>query len=228
MKYLLLIIIAVPIIFDVGKFLYFFLQPLPEIGQTGTTFGQASEIRYIAAGDSTAVGEGASSIENTYAYRIAESISKDSRVVYGNVAVSGAKTGDVLENQLSKIIDFDPDIVTISMGANDLTHFRSEDEVIGNFRRVKEALIENTDADIYVTNIPDLRNAKILPFWYRYLIEARAKKLNEKIRELESERFKVVNIYDSVPYTPETYAADYFHPSDTGYQNWAKVFIDVI
>lgn len=228
MKYLLLIVVSTPILLDIGKFLYFRFQPLPEITPASVSLGQGSEIRYIASGDSTALGLGSTNIENTYAYKIAKSLSHKSSVIYKNIAVSGAKTDDVLEKQLSKIINFDPDIVTISMGANDLTHFSGNDNVINNYKKVKKILLERTEANIYVANIPDLSNAKILPYWYRNLIERRARRLNEKIAELESERFKIVNIHDSVPYTPETYAPDYFHPSDLGYQNWADTFLDNI
>lgn len=83
--------------------------------------GSGPTIRYIAAGDSTAVGEGSSDTEHTYPFKIAITLARKNTILYRNISVVGFTSRDVLEEQIDQIIVFKPDIVTISMGANDAT-----------------------------------------------------------------------------------------------------------
>lgn len=228
--FLLIGIVAAFVVFDACKFLYFFSQTkkLENISPKNLEFGQGASIRYIAAGDSTAVGVGASSIENTYTYKVAEYLGTNSKVEYTSIGVIGAKTEDVIGFQLEEIENYYPDMITISIGANDITNLVNEKTIYKNFQIIKERLEKNTKATIYITNIPYLGGAKLLPFWFRKFIDKKAVRINHALLNLESERFKVINIHDEIPRGAETFAADYFHPSDIGYKNWAKVFLNKI
>ncbi len=203
----------------------------PSIKQTGSTLGAGPELRYIAAGDSTAVGEGASSVEQTYAYNIAKSLSSRYNVTYENIAKGGAKTEDVIATQLEKIIAFNPDVVTISVGANDATHLRSSQSILRNYKTIIDTLTEKTHAKIYITNIANFYGATLLPAWYIQLIEQRSAKLNPEILKLNNgnDRVHIIDIHDfgwsNYPDRALTYSLDHFHPSDLGYQNWANAFL---
>ncbi len=233
---IIIFLVILYFVFEFGKFAYRYshLPALPAIDQSGKTFGIGSAIRYIAAGDSTAVGMGASTTENTYPYKIAEDLAKTNTIIYKNIAVKGYKTKDVLESQVEQIIAFKPDIVTISMGGNDATHLVSKKEVLKNYKSIISKLKEATSAKIYIANVPNFNGASILPWFYIQLIEHRSKSQNREILALEDERIKIVNVHDfgwaESPYSDraKTYSADHFHPNDLGYQNWTNAFLEKI
>ncbi|MDB4940117.1 MAG: lipolytic protein family [Candidatus Doudnabacteria bacterium] len=207
---------------------------LADIQQKDLTFGQGSVLRYIAAGDSTAVGEGASKVENSYTYKLALNLSAEHTVQYKNIAVIGAKTQDVIDHQLSEIIKYNPDVVTVSINANDLTHFVSGNIILKNDQLIIDTILKNTHAKIYITDVPGLQNAKIIPWWFRHLLDWKANSLNKKILtfqdKYEGNRVKIVDIHnfgwDTYHDIQKTFAADQFHPSDLGYQNWTNAFLD--
>lgn len=238
MKFLfaLATLIALYIAFSVGRIYYYAnFSKNPSIQQKDEVFGSEQEpknpeLRYIAAGDSTAAGEGASSVEKTYTYKIAQELAKERTVQYKNIAVRGAQTKDVLETQLAQIIEFAPNIVTISIGANDATHLVSEKNILKNYQAIIASLLENTEAQIYITNIANFDGARLLPIPFVQLIEHRSAKINPKIQALETERVKIINIHDfgwsNYPDKQVTYSLDFFHPSDIGYENWTNAFLD--
>lgn len=80
---------------------------------------------YLAVGDSISAGEGALPVTDGFVYRLYE------RAVFGskrkedfaNIAIRAAQTGHVLEHQVPQAIcitGFQPNVVTITVGANDL------------------------------------------------------------------------------------------------------------
>ncbi len=211
---------------------YSHYSPLPVIEQSETILGNGSPKIYIAAGDSTAAGEGASSTEHTYTYKIAKYLSQKNSITYSNVAVRGAKTADVLHEQIPKIIAAKPDIITVSVGANDLTHLLAAETILEQYKKIAEELQSKTSATIYMTNLPNFNGAKLLPFWYVAILEHRSRGINEKLISLENDRVKIINIHDygwgHFENISQTYAADNFHPNDIGYQNWANAFLEKI
>lgn len=235
MKYFLfiLLIIALYALFMYGRFYYFVhYSKNPEIIQTDKTLGQGKPLRYIAAGDSTAVGEGASNVDQTYSVKIAQDFAQDNAVSYKNVAVRGAKTKDVINNQIPKIIEFNPDIVTISIGANDTTHLVPAKEIIENYKTIIAELANKTRAKIYITNIPNFSGANLLPWFYIKYLESNSKKVNTELLKLKTDRVSIINIHDygwdKFPDISVTYSLDHFHPSDVGYSNWAEAFLSSI
>src|SRR5476649_2192485 len=82
---------------------------------------QTSTFTYVAMGDSTVEGVGASHPDRSYASIIYTSIlQKHKRAIYHNFGESGAPVREVIENQLEKAIAAKPDLITISVGANDI------------------------------------------------------------------------------------------------------------
>jgi lysophospholipase L1-like esterase len=79
-------------------------------------------VRYMSLGDSLAAGYKAQPATQGYAYqlyldRIFGSIPD---TVFDNAAVPGATSGDVLNFQISQVHLFEPTVVTMSVGGNDL------------------------------------------------------------------------------------------------------------
>ena len=223
--YGILVFIVLYFGFSYARFIYILSRAnLPPIEQKDHTAGMGQKIKYIAAGDSTAVGVGASETKNTYTSQIMEYLAESKSVEYRNVAAIGAQTDDMIENQLESIISFDPDVVTISIGANDITHWIPASKIVENYAIIIDRLIQETKAKIYITNVPRLDKAYLLPWPFRQYFDSQAKKANRALLELEKERVEFIDIHsvDSIN------SADQFHPSDEGYKLWSQAFLSKI
>jgi lysophospholipase L1-like esterase len=78
-------------------------------------------VTYVALGDSTVAGVGATRPERTYVHRLAARL----RTVYPrvrlvNLGVSGTTAADVVASQLPAALQQAPTLVTLSIGPNDL------------------------------------------------------------------------------------------------------------
>lgn len=235
MKYILLVLVLVG-----GYALYSWYRVisvaksanLVEFNQPETILGSGVELRYIAAGDSTASGVGASTFEKSYTYQLAQYWAQTNAVSYKNIGKTGTRTNDVLSAQLQQIIDFNPDVITLSIGANDRTHLKTNKQIMANYKSIIGQILEKTSATLYITDAPNFTNAKLLPQPYIFYMEQQTKRLNPEIKKLESDRVKIVNIHDfgwdTYPDLSVTFAADNFHPNDEGYNNWTNAFLSKI
>jgi acyl-CoA thioesterase I len=226
------IALLIYVLIILGRFLYIlYFADLPKIIQSDEkSIGQGPPLKYMATGDSTAAGEGASTVQQSYTYLIAQHLGQTHTVQYKNTGVRGYQTTDLLdESKLKTIIEYNPDIITISIGANDITHFKSPASTIANIKNILEKLTQQTKAQIYITNIPIVDRVTLLPYPYRKILEYRVKKTNPQISSLESDRVHIVDIHefgwDQFQDIRSTFAADQFHPNDIGYANWAAAFI---
>lgn len=233
MKYFLYSVVAILGAYLLVYFIRFryilYLAPNPVIVQTDQKLGTGSKIKYLAAGDSTTLGRGASKVEKTYPYQIAEYLAQKHQVEYKNIGVSGARLREVKEQQLPEIISFQPDIVTISIGGNDIDRLASKDYVLTNLNFIISELTTKTRAKIYLANLPNFTGAQLLPYPYVWLIEQRSEPINQAIALLENDRVKIANVHDFFSdhlKIDSTYSADYFHPNDFGYQLWTKAFVE--
>jgi acyl-CoA thioesterase I len=173
---------------------------------------------YVALGDSTAQGIGASSPANGYVGLLAKRIeSKTGRPVHViNMSKSGARSKDALEDQLPKLLQLKPDIVTIEIGANDLHIWDAT-----AFRDHLDQLFATLPEHTVISDVPYFgggrhrsRNQKAEEA--NKILGELAQKYNRKVAPLYSvtkERDSWLN-----------YSTDYFHPSNRGYQNWADAF----
>jgi acyl-CoA thioesterase-1 len=184
---------------------------------------------YVAFGDSTGVGVGARR-GGGYVARLFERIE---RVRTGssvkNFCVSGADTGDVLRSQLSRLnATHKPTLITVGIGINDVTHGLSPEQFARNYEEIITGLKSKTDAPIVVTNIPDISSAPRVPAFLHAQVQARIQLFNERIAEVaRRQELLLVDTYDMsrevIPNHPEFFSPDGFHPSDEGYEYWAKM-----
>ena len=178
------------------------------------------QITYLALGDSAAQGIGASQPSKGYvgliADRLAQKTGKTVRVV--NLSVSGAKIKDVLDNQVPQLKDYTPDYVTIEIGANDLVAFDA-DRFQSEYAQLASVLPANT----VVSNMPN--------FGGRIKRSQAVARANVIVAEqAEQHQLLLADLYTSTKSheTPFNYAADFFHPNNSGYKNWADAFWTVL
>lgn len=190
-------------------------------------FGTAGPpLTYLVLGDSTAAGQGGN-YENGIAVATARELGKSRRVVMTNLAVSGARTGDVLDRQLRT--GEKPDLVLLSIGANDVTNLTSISSIRKSLRGIVQRLkAANPAVAIVVTGSPDMEAAPRIPRLLRPIAGWRTEQVNEMFQAVARESGLTF-----APIAKETgplfrrdrslFDSDLFHPNDRGYATWIPV-----
>jgi len=183
-------------------------------------------IVYVALGDSTGSGVGAR--EGGYVTRLFKRIlthRPGSRLI--NLCFSGATTADVLREQLDSGMRATPQLVTLGIGINDIGHGVSLEQFSKNYGEIVAQLKNNTKATIIVTNLPDISSAPRIPAAMRSEYHQLIVEFNRRIAETAVAHGVIVfDVYtvthEELRSHPEYFSGDGFHPSDQGYELWAK------
>jgi len=123
----------------------------------------AEHTRYMALGDSLTAGYGAIPQTNGYAYVLYRTGAVDTipNTLFTNAAVPGAASGDVADYQVPQAALFKPDVVTLTVGGNDLLTILSGADPAtvltqygGNLSNILVGLCTSVpDVEIYVGNL---------------------------------------------------------------------------
>jgi lysophospholipase L1-like esterase len=192
--------------------------------------GRRPALRYVVLGDSTATGRGAPyerGIAVASARRLAATARR--RVTLTNLAVSGARMGDVRRDQLPAAMQLRPEVVLVAAGANDVIGLTRLGAVAEDLHRIADGLrAARCDVAIVVTASPDVGSAPRLAQPLRALAGWRTRRLNDALEDVVRDRRLVL-----APIARRTgrrfradrslFAADGFHPSAKGYATWTVV-----
>lgn len=185
---------------------------------------------YVALGDSTVEGVGASTPEATYVSRVHARL----RAVYPranvvNLGADGATSADVIADQLERAVLLRPRLVTLSIGPNDITAHVAAAQYERNVDTIFRRLVGETGAVVVASLLPDLA---VTPRFRRRPttpdIGKQTLRFNEALlRRARPNGIEVVDLYHpsraEIPQRPELLAADGYHPSDVGYERWAEL-----
>lgn len=194
--------------------------------QTGMKDKRDVPVVYVALGDSTGVGVGAR--EGGYVARLFERIKQERpRSSLTNMCVSGATTDDVLFDQIVPAVTSNTTLVTLGIGINDAGRGVSVERFTRNYEEIIKRIKAKTNAPVIVTNLPDVSLAPVVPLSMRDELRSRITLFNERIEEIAGRyALIVVDVYTTtheiIPQHPEFFSSDGFHPSDVGYEYWAK------
>jgi acyl-CoA thioesterase I len=185
---------------------------------------------YVALGDSTVEGVGATTPDAGYVSRVHARLRKvypQAGVV--NLGMGGATSADVIADQLERAVLLRPRLVTLSIGPNDITghvpvaeYERNIDTIFRRFTRETGAVVvANLLPDLAVT--PRFRGRETTPE-----VGALTVRFNEALlRRARPSGIEVVDLYHpsraEIPHRPELLAGDGYHPSDVGYERWAEL-----
>ena len=180
------------------------------------------ELLYIALGDSAAQGIGASEPGRGYVGILAERIAHRSglSVRTSNLSVSGATVAQAVDYQLPRLAKQRPDIVTVSIGANDIASWD-----VGAFEPMLATVLDALPPHSIVAE---------LPYFYLPGNERRVAAANEIVRRLCGERGLTVAPLHATTKRPgilgalTLFAGDRFHPNDRGYELWASAFAPLV
>ena len=192
--------------------------------------GPSAALLYVALGDSTVEGIGATSAATTYVgqlHRRLRGIYPEARML--NLGVGGATSADVLARQLPRAVTLAPQLVTLSIGPNDITTQVPLAEYERNVAAILDRLAASPDAVVVVNSLPDLvvtprfRNHEAKPAIARLTVA-----FNEALeRQARRHAAELVDLYHpsrvEVPAQPELIWRDGYHPSDAGYARWAEL-----
>ena len=183
---------------------------------------QPGEFFYLALGDSTAQGIGASTPGRSYVGQLADRIEArlGAPIAVTNLGVSGAPSRLCVRDQLPRarkvLAKRSPDLVTLAIGANDIAEWDPR-----AFHRNLSTILDALPADTIVGEVPCFH----LPWNDRKVREA-----NRILRTIaEARDLTVVPLYEAtrrrgIPGILTEFAEDAFHPNDRGYEIWADTF----
>jgi lysophospholipase L1-like esterase len=187
--------------------------------------------RLVWLGDSTAAGVGASGSSGTLPSQVADRLGAPDTAV-SVVAVSGARAADVLAGQVPKAAGLRPDLMLVSVGANDTIHLTGR----GTFRRTYEDLVRALPAGVPVVllGVPDMGAIPRFLQPLRAVSGWRGRRIDAEVRKV-AESTGAVYVDIAGPTGPpfrrqpgRYFAADDFHPNDAGYGLWADAVAQVL
>lgn len=201
----------------------------------GTT--EPRRLRVVWLGDSTAAGVGASSPDRAVSAGVARRVaSEGAEVDVRVIAVSGAEVADVVKAQVAQVDALDPDVVVISVGANDTVHLTSVSSFRRSYRRLLDAL-EGAGVParrIVLVGVPDMGSPTRLRQPLRAVVGWRGRRLDDEVGKLAGERgAHYVDLFAATSSAfradPGRYfAVDEYHPSDAGYARWAEAIAPAV
>lgn len=186
--------------------------------------------RYVAIGDSQTEGlwDGDDSVGlRGFADRLAEIIdTHHPGLRYANLAVRGKRICDLLNDQLPRALEMQPDLVTVCIGMNDVTrpglYF---DDALAELADLY-AQLAVSGATVVTTTFPDI--AAIVPIGR--VLEARVLRINAEIRRAADwYDFRLVDLYNAPSMThPDTWSADRVHGSPRGHTLFAAAAAEAL
>lgn len=194
-----------------------------------------AEVVYVALGDSTVQGIGATSRDANYVSRLHARLRErypNARMV--NLGVGGATSADVIERQLDRAIELRPQLLTVSVGPNDITSRVPAARYAENMEKILGRLARETDAVIVINLLPDLA---VTPRFRSRELGSLVGRLSAEFNEVLAEAAErhdaiVVDLFEAsrreVPRHPEFMALDGYHPSDLGYARWAELMWEAV
>lgn len=189
---------------------------------------QTGDVAYLALGDSLSQGIGSSSPDTSFVSVLAGDLAERTggRVRVINLSVTGATTAELVRDQLPvferRLAELQEagtpvGLVTVCIGANDASSTTPED-----YRRDLRTVLDALPPGSYVTDVPDFNGGPT-----QEPAAALAAVAREEVAAREDLVLVPLEAATGDQSTTE-YAADFFHPSDEGYERYVAVFRDTI
>ena len=209
--------------------LYAVLRPTPELESYDPSgeFGDQSlpDLRVAVLGDSSVNAPGVEGPEDIWVSIVAERLANASHVVLKSFAVGGSRAQDVLREQVDPAIEYEPDLVFVSVGANDAIKgvsrgdfFRTLDQVVSRLRA--------SGAPVVQSGVGDLGTIPRLYPPLRQIMSHRGLLFDSVHRQVAARHGSHVvdqrSDYAGIWLNDrELWAADLFHVSAKGHARWA-------
>ena len=186
---------------------------------------------YVALGDSLTAGRddhGAGGARIGWAWRLARILTTRTAVpcALTNLAADGASVAEVLEWQLPAVAPIGPDLVSVTVGMNDIRDPGfTEERFAASLGRLLDALT-TTGATVLTCTLPDITAIMSLPADLVEVARQRLQRASDIIREQAASRGVVCLDVWAMPGAadPELFGPDRIHPNASGHQLMADAF----
>jgi len=186
---------------------------------------------YVALGDSLTAGRddhGPGGARIGWARRLAGILTARTpvRCALTNLAFDGASTGVVLEQQLPSVAALGPDLVSVTVGMNDIRDPGFAEERFAAELGLLLDGLSGTGATVLTCTLPDIAAIMPLPADLVELARQRIRQASDVIREQAARREVVCLDAWAVPGAadPGLFGPDRIHPNGSGHQLIADAF----
>ncbi|CAF3664968.1 unnamed protein product [Rotaria sordida] len=210
------------------------LDPMKCVQLSNTTNSTSNILKYIALGASDAVGVGTSQpSKDGWVPKFASLINAQETL---NLGRSGSTLSDAIREQLPKVLDQKPNVITIWLVVNDFNQQIFNPSILLNYKSNLNQMLSQlrTKSDkntrILVGNIPDLSQINIykafgIPQQYlSILVKQWNDVIDEIVKKYQCELVDLFAYWKELAVHPEYISFDGFHPSANGYTRLAEVF----
>jgi lysophospholipase L1-like esterase len=214
-----------------AELLYAIFRPTPKLEafDPSATFGDPASppMRVAVLGDSTVTAPGVGGPDEIWISRICRRLAETHRVELKSYAIGGSMAHNLVAEQLGPALEFHPDVVILSVGANDALKGVSAKLFEDNLDRLV-AEFTATGATVIQSGVGDLGTIPRLLPPLRHLLSRRALRFNA-VHERVAERHGswVVPQRDSPMEVwrddRDMWSPDLFHVSARGHEVWGDL-----
>ncbi|WP_051821397.1 SGNH/GDSL hydrolase family protein [Streptomyces sp. NRRL F-5065] len=183
-------------------------------------------VRFVALGDSLTegVGDPAAGGRRGWAALLAAGLAPEP-AAFTNLAVSGARTRDVLERQLPAALALRPDIVSVVVGVNDTLRHTFDLTAVAAGLDTAYAACTGRGALLVTACLPDPGELLRLPGALARPLARRQRAVNAVVHAL-SDRYDAVHLHARGDWTRDRalWSADRLHPGERGHRQLALRF----
>ena len=179
--------------------------------------------KILILGDSTAVGTGATRVEDTLAGRLAHDF-PHSQIV--NLGANGCLTKDVLK-QVAQVRNEMFSLIIVTVGGNDVWHFTRISKLRQHLTEILGATRSMSQGRTIFFVYNNIGDAPIFPALIRWFLKRRCDLVHRVIREvtltMQTPTIELFSKSEDNPFLKhpgELFAPDGIHPSSRGYELW--------
>ncbi len=193
----------------------------PQHGLAGAEM-PGEPLRLLLLGESTVAGVGVGQQQQALVGCLAQALAENlgRPVAWRACGENGITAGQACQRLLPQALDEPVDLALLVFGVNDTTHFSSLQAWQAALERMTGELTA-TGARVALSAVPPLQHFSALPWLLRQLFGARARQLDECLREV-AELAGAQCCAVEVSFCADYLAEDGYHPSALGYRVWAQ------
>ena len=177
-------------------------------------------------GDSSVTAPGVTGPDEIWITIVCDRLAENRHVILKSFAVGGSRASDLIDEQMVKAIDFRPDIIFVSVGANDTIKGVRRRQFEDNLDHLIGALAE-TGAVVIQSGVGDLGSIPRLYPPLSNLVSRRAHRFDQAHWRI-AERHGTEVVHQRGDNSRHWYkdrrlwSADLFHVSAAGHARWAE------
>jgi len=182
-------------------------------------------LHLVALGDSTITAPGVEPLDACVVRRAALQLADRHQVSVTSVGEGGARARDALARQVPAALDARPDLVLLSLGANDVLHGSRIANFRADFEMIVSALTDH--CPVVVAGVGDLATIPRIPPSLRWLVRRRSYRFDSAMIQVVDRYPRAIKAvtWDGTPSAfqdaPNLFAGDWFHANAEGHAVFA-------